>query len=787
MSKTVLLADSDLTSLELMAAVLTREGFQVLATPDGGDALARFFEASPGIVVCACELPGVSGRELCRQIKAASSDTRVVLLKAGADVADVEAAASEAGCDAILPSPFRYPDLKSLLITWGLLASESSHSSAGSEKVFYGVPAPQPAPLQAPQPPTFDAPQAVAPPTFDKQQVSPPSDQAAAAPTAPAPAAAAPADRLAGPPLLTPIPLPMPSQAPQIDDDIPELDLGAIGVEEELPAAEIVIEDTVSDETPAALAAAASVSAPATKIGGLAIPTEGELAETPLPRLIYELYHATFTGVVHLVHDAVSRSIYLRAGLPVRVDSHQMSEMLGRLLVEHGRITLEQYTQSLQYMQENECRQGEALVHLGALRESELLDALRDQTEIKLVNAFAWREGNYYLDPDESFQEDTVICEVAPLKAIWRGVHEHYDIESLLAYFAPMSTRYAVATGLFKVHYETLGPFLRDLDIVSLLDGQTTFEAALNRGERTLRVAQALYVLFVTDMIKAAEQPSSGAVAPEPTMSASAPASKLASASAPAMGADALARLSDEIAADYMRIKDSDYFDAMRVDPTSTAEEVDFAFSNQMRGLRLDDLPAGLSDDVVRRAREMRDILEKAHMILRDPMLRDRYMMEQQASFGPGTEAAAPEAEVPVPGQIASLEVDLDGGRQASIVAERHFLDGQGMMRNKNYAEAGKRFQDAVAANPREPGYRVALGKVIMAIEGIENAGSRTKVVTCLQQALQLDPAHQDANLEMANLLVASKHKDRAYAYVQRVLQRTPDHPEARKILASLG
>ncbi|MFC1612059.1 response regulator transcription factor, partial [Myxococcota bacterium] len=85
MAGTVIVADADRTTLELVTAVLTRDGFDVLATPDGGDALARFFDASPCLVVCAEILPGISGFELCRQIKTQRADTRVVILHSHAE------------------------------------------------------------------------------------------------------------------------------------------------------------------------------------------------------------------------------------------------------------------------------------------------------------------------------------------------------------------------------------------------------------------------------------------------------------------------------------------------------------------------------------------------------------------------------------------------------------------------------------------------------------------------------------------------------------------------------
>jgi len=79
------------------------------------------------------------------------------------------------------------------------------------------------------------------------------------------------------------------------------------------------------------------------------------------------------------------------------------------------------------------------------------------------------------------------------------------------------------------------------------------------------------------------------------------------------------------------------------------------------------------------------------------------------------------------------------------------------------------------------------LGQALWKVEGSSGEAARMRVVTCLQQALQLDPSHIDANLEMARLLIETGNRDRAYAYVQRVLQKHSSHPEARRLLASLG
>ncbi len=726
MAHTILLADSDRTSLELMTAVLTRAGFSVIGSGDGNDAMLKFFETRPAVVVVASGLAGVDAQKLCGQLKAQNTGTRVVLLRSdhGQSTAGVDS-------DGVLTAPFRVSQLQELLAQWGLGPPAKAAAT------------PAPAPPRASM--KFELPPPVTPPDLG------------ALTAVQATAALLPPGNLSVPPLPTPIPLPIARQAPAVEE-LPELTL-----------------DDVVVSAPAAAPAAARSQASTDALG---LAPAGDLAKLPLPRLLYEIYLATFSGVVHISHSAVTRSIYFHGGLPVRVDSQQLNETLGRVLVEHGRITMEQYSQSLELMQQRSLRQGDALVEIGALTKSELLDALKQQTELKLASSFAWRDGTYRIDADTSFERETPMTSIHPLLVIWRGVAEHYDSATLSTYFGELKDRYIVAGDLFGVHFETVGPFLRDVGIERLVSGKTTFGAALNEPGRALKVAQALYVLLVTDMIVAAAQPGKAAVLPERPPLAPAPA-----AADPA----GLKRISDALATEYLRLKECDYFDALRVDAASSPDEVDAAYQNIVSPLHLDGLPPGVPDDVVKRAHQIRDMLTRARLVLRDATLRDRYIAEQQQRYaGQPEQKASDQAAGPSPPGQVKLEVEA-GDRRARIIAEKAYNEGLRLMELKKFVEAGLRFRDAVQNNQREPAYRVALGRAILRAEGVEQEASRLKVVTCLQQALQLDPSHIEANLDMAKLLVASGRRDRALAYVQRVLQRAPEHQEARQLVASLS
>ena len=93
----VLIVEDETALAEPLAFLLQREGFEVRMAADGQEALAEFSKAEPDIVLLDLMLPGMSGTEVCKNIRLKSSvpvimvtarDTeldKVVGLEIGAD------------------------------------------------------------------------------------------------------------------------------------------------------------------------------------------------------------------------------------------------------------------------------------------------------------------------------------------------------------------------------------------------------------------------------------------------------------------------------------------------------------------------------------------------------------------------------------------------------------------------------------------------------------------------------------------------------------------------------
>ena len=77
----ILVVDDDQNICELLRLYLTKEGYQVTLASDGEDALAKYGQVKPDMVLLDVMMPRLDGWEVCRRIRK-EGDTPVIMLTA---------------------------------------------------------------------------------------------------------------------------------------------------------------------------------------------------------------------------------------------------------------------------------------------------------------------------------------------------------------------------------------------------------------------------------------------------------------------------------------------------------------------------------------------------------------------------------------------------------------------------------------------------------------------------------------------------------------------------------
>ncbi len=109
MARTILVVDDEPTQREMLAEALEAEGFTIVTAADGRDALLKFRESRPDLVLLDLMLPEMSGIEVCRIIRAESGVPILMLTAKNSELDKV--VGLELGADDYVTKPFSLREL----------------------------------------------------------------------------------------------------------------------------------------------------------------------------------------------------------------------------------------------------------------------------------------------------------------------------------------------------------------------------------------------------------------------------------------------------------------------------------------------------------------------------------------------------------------------------------------------------------------------------------------------------------------------------------------------------
>ena len=109
----ILVADDDKNILSVVKRYLGANGFTVVMTDNGSEALLLVRESKPDIILVDAEMPGLGGHSLCRVLKQEGATRSIpIIIMSGAKIADRDVLSGfEGGADDYVMKPFSLPIL----------------------------------------------------------------------------------------------------------------------------------------------------------------------------------------------------------------------------------------------------------------------------------------------------------------------------------------------------------------------------------------------------------------------------------------------------------------------------------------------------------------------------------------------------------------------------------------------------------------------------------------------------------------------------------------------------
>src|SRR5262245_31034529 len=168
----------------------------------------------------------------------------------------------------------------------------------------------------------------------------------------------------------------------------------------------------------------------------VAIPEQGRLEETPLPRLLLDLHRARFEGTLELRRDRMEKTFLFQEGVPVFAESNLASETLGVQLMDAGRLTREDHARVTRHVSQHRCKEGKALLDLGLIEPKALFLALKDQVRQRIVDCFGWPQGTFEVKRSEGPPQAAQPFRAEIFALIQEGIETHWAADRVLKYLA---------------------------------------------------------------------------------------------------------------------------------------------------------------------------------------------------------------------------------------------------------------------------------------------------------------------------------------------------------------
>jgi DNA-binding response OmpR family regulator len=132
-SSTILLVDDEDSIQTLLTYPLERDGYRVVQSRDGEDALRRFAEEEVDLVVLDIMLPRLDGLEVCKRLRSQSNVPIIMLTARGEELDKV--LGLELGADDYITKPFSIREFRSRVRAL-LRRAASPHGSVEREEII---------------------------------------------------------------------------------------------------------------------------------------------------------------------------------------------------------------------------------------------------------------------------------------------------------------------------------------------------------------------------------------------------------------------------------------------------------------------------------------------------------------------------------------------------------------------------------------------------------------------------------------------------------------------------
>lgn len=152
----------------------------------------------------------------------------------------------------------------------------------------------------------------------------------------------------------------------------------------------------------------------------------GQIDSVFLPELVINIFNQQISGILEL-NSGSELKIYFDKGIPFFAEGGEEETLLARILLDHNKITKDQYDKIIQEISDKDIKVGELVVSMGILNPHELNEFLEIQVTEKIIRGLTYTKGEYRFSDTNDFPANAFYCRLNLHTIIYETLNRYAD------------------------------------------------------------------------------------------------------------------------------------------------------------------------------------------------------------------------------------------------------------------------------------------------------------------------------------------------------------------------
>lgn len=474
------------------------------------------------------------------------------------------------------------------------------------------------------------------------------------------------------------------------------------------------------------------------------IPLKGSIKEVSLPRVLIYLNRNRKTGTLIVSTHAFTKKIYIVKGDVIFASSSYEDDRLGEMLIKAGKISIEQYEESVGLLKTTNKRQGAILVELGYLTPKDLFWSVKYQVKEIIYSLFPLDYAEYKFIEGEIPADEVITLKMSMGNLIYEGVRRISNLNKMKNELPGMDAVLQLSKDPASL-FQDIEFSARDKTMLSMIDGKKTMKELLERlSSGSFEALRTIYTLWSTGTIEEKERLIEKPEEIVPVEEILKPLT---------VEEDSFIKRADEI---YSKLNQLSLHELLEIDENSDPETIKSNYYRLSKEFHPDRHFDSTDPEIKDKLPVIFDAITQAYTLLKDNESRRKYF--QASGIVRKEEVLTPQS------------------------AEEQFKRGVEEFKKGNFQGASNAFKWAIKLNEKDAKYwsylSLAYTKMDKRLQDAEEA---------LSQAIKLEPHNADLYAHLGLIYLKAGMKERAHIQFEKAMEIDPENVKAKKGLQQTG